>query len=130
MRRIAARSVVLVVFLALLGACARAAAPSSGTSTTGIRGVVLLGPMCPVEQANSPCPDKPMADTEVDVMQSGAVVATATTDAQGRFETAVPAGTYIVQAVTTGIQSSRGVSTTVTDGSFSSVSVLVDSGIR
>lgn len=92
--------------------------------------MVRLGPMCPVEQANSPCPDKPMANTKVDVAQGGAVVATATTDAQGRFEVAVPAGVYTVQAVTTGIQSSRGVSATVTDGSWTSVKVLVDSGIR
>ena len=92
--------------------------------------MVLLGPMCPVEQANSPCPDKPMANTKVEVVQDGAVVATATTDAQGSFEVAVPAGAYTVQAVTTGIQSSRGVSVTVTDGSSTSVNVPVDSGIR
>ena len=33
--------------------------------TSGIEGQVLIGPMCPVVQAGTPCPDKPYQATIV-----------------------------------------------------------------
>lgn len=113
----------------LLAACA-GAADSGGKGAAGVRGVVLLGPMCPVVRSDSPCPDRPLSGIEVDVLEDGEVLATAITDARGRFEVGVPAGTYTVRAVTSGIQTSKPVDVTVPAKGFVDVNVLVDSGIR
>jgi hypothetical protein len=115
----------------LLASCA------SGTSTEkqgqGIRGVVLLGPICPVENVQSPCPPKPLADTKVEVTnERGDVLATATTDREGRFSIHLDPGTYSVQAVlvSPGPPSSHPVQVTVQPHRFAQVRVPVDSGIR
>jgi hypothetical protein len=73
---------------------------SDGAS--GVEGEVLVGPTCPVERADSPCPDRPAqlyvwtsilsgSDTPIGnpMTQSG-------TD--GRFRLALPPGTYMLDA--------------------------------
>jgi hypothetical protein len=101
-------------------------------SDTGIRGIVLLGPMCPVEVLGSPCPEEPMAHTEVQVVRHGDVVATVISESDGTFEVGVPPGDYVVRAVVegSGPPTAKPVSVTVHGGAFADVQVLVDSGIR
>jgi Carboxypeptidase regulatory-like domain len=113
-------------------ACAKANDGAGSGGGSGIRGVVVAGPQCPVESAQSPCPDAPLSKTEVQVKRSGDVVATATSDETGAFQIALPPGTYSVEAVTDmgGIGYARPVDVTVTDGAFAQVSVVVDTGIR
>lgn len=113
-------------------ACAKATDGAGSGGASGIRGVVVAGPQCPVESAQSPCPDAPLTKTEVQVKRSGNVVATATSDETGAFRVALPPGTYSVEAVTDmgGIGYARPVEVTVTDGAFAQVSVVVDTGIR
>ena len=127
MRRMPAVS-ILIMFLV---ACAGRASSPSGAS--GVRGTVLLGPTCPVETVESPCPDRPLADVEVQVLQGGDVVATVRSDGDGRFTVALEPGDYVLQAVVEqggpGM-SAKPVDVTVTSGAFVEVNVPVDSGIR
>jgi len=99
---------------------------------TGVRGVVLAGPQCPVVQEGSPCPDEPMPDVEVRVLQNGAVIGSTRTDTEGRFELLLRPGVYVLEAVLEGggPPSAKPVDATVTQGGFAEVTVLVDTGIR
>jgi hypothetical protein len=127
MRRMPALSILLL----FLAACAGRGPSSSGDG--GIRGTVLLGPTCPVETLESPCPDRPLANVEVQVLQGGDVAATVRSDGDGRFTVALDPGHYEVQAVVEkggpGM-SAKPVDVTVTSGEFTDVSIPVDSGIR
>jgi len=125
------RTVALSVLLLFLVACANRASSPSGDS--GVRGTVLLGPTCPVESMESPCPDRPLADVEVQVLQRGDVMATVRSDGDGRFTVALEPGAYVLQAVVEEggpAMSAKPVDVTVTSGAFADVTVPVDSGIR
>jgi hypothetical protein len=127
MRRMRAISILLL----FLVACAGRGPSSSGDS--GIRGTVLLGPTCPVETLESPCPDRPLADVVVRVLRGGGVVATVRSDDGGHFAVALDPGRYEVQAVVEeggAGMSAKPVDVLVTNGAFNDVNVLVDSGIR
>jgi hypothetical protein len=96
---------------------------------------VEAGPTCPVAEAENPCPPKPVADRQVSIeTANGAVVMTATTDAQGRFAVALPPGTYVVRVVVVpGLVGLRQVSeetVTVTNGTTTTVTIEMDTGIR
>ena len=127
MRRMAGLWILLLAFVA----CTGCGDPSSGEG--GIRGTVLLGPTCPVETQESPCPDRPLANAEVQVVRGGDVVTTIRSDDDGRFALALDPGHYVVQAVVEpggpGM-SAKPVEVTVTNGEFTEVNVLVDTGIR
>jgi hypothetical protein len=132
LRRTAVRRIpALSILLLFLVACAGRGPSSSGES--GIRGTVLLGPTCPVETVESPCPDRPLGDVEIQVLQGSDVVATVRSDGGGRFAVALDPGRYEVQAVVEeggpGI-SAKPVDVTVTSGEFADVNVPVDTGIR
>jgi hypothetical protein len=122
---------VISILLLFLVACAGRGPSSSDDS--GIRGTVLLGPTCPVETLESPCPDRPLADVEIRVFRGSDVVATVRSDGEGRFAVALDPGRYEVQAVVEeggpGM-SAKPVDVVVTSGVFNDVNVPVDSGIR
>lgn len=89
--------------------------------------------MCPVERADSPCPDRPLADTEVRVLnERGDVVATTRTDRDGRFEIHLAPGSYTVVPVLDepGPPSPIPVPVVVRPHRFAEITVPVDSGIR
>ena len=99
---------------------------------TGIRGVVKLGPTCPVESLTSPCPDHPFQG-EVRATASDGSTTTVSTDAQGGFTMNLRAGTYVVVAVS---PSGSGPPTPVPQtaqvriGSYTRITLEVDTGIR
>lgn len=117
-------------------------APACGDRTgdapprSGVTGLVHLGPECPVEQADQPCPDRPATGVTVTVSEqlagdayaSGRPVGQAVTDDEGRFEVAVEAGDYVVTA-------EAGMSCELMDArvdasGFVEVDVPCDTGIR
>ncbi|MGZ4114563.1 MAG: carboxypeptidase-like regulatory domain-containing protein [Actinomycetota bacterium] len=130
MRPVLAAPVVALLLGFTLSGCA------SGSSTSdvrqGIRGTVVAGPQCPVESARSPCPPKPLPSVEVEVTNGGGVVAKTTTDEHGAFVVTLDPGTYAVQAAPgqNGFMSSRPVPFEVRVGTFTRVTVPVDTGIR
>jgi|GEM_PF-3514754 len=62
------RTPTYLLILLMLASCAPAAEGRGPRS--GVAGRVFLGPQCPVVQAGSPCPDKPVA-AEVQVLEVG-----------------------------------------------------------
>lgn len=129
------RSGIAVLAVAALGlvACSQPS-PSGGRvgPGSGIEGVVKIGPMCPVERLDSPCPDRPIRSV-VTVARDGESVATTRSGKDGRFRLALPPGTYVVRAIPDGgapPPSGRPVTVEVTAGAFAHVDITLDSGIR
>ncbi len=127
MKRARAATVLVSVILTACGG------ESASSSTGTIQGVVLLGPVCPVETPESPCPDRPLPDITVRATRDGDVVATALTDADGRFSMSVDPGSYVLEAMLEpggpGM-SAKPVAVEVAPGANVHVRVAVDSGIR
>lgn len=122
---------ILFVSILLLAACGNGG--GGGEPASGVRGIVRLGPVCPVEVAGgSPCPDIPFHGV-VTASNASGEVARVETDLAGRFRMSLPPGTYTVVAVPNGTGAlpapvSRTVVVRV--GSFTRISLEVDSGIR
>ena len=81
-------------FAAVLAACAEEEAPAL---TSGIEGQVLVGPMCPVVQEGTPCPDQPYQAT-IAVWNAGRTkkVHTFETGSDGRFRVPLAPGEYYI----------------------------------
>jgi hypothetical protein len=122
------RSALLLVVL-LLAACRDGAIGGDGAS--GVRGRVLAGPQCPVEMAESPCPDLPWEGTVVATETESGETFTASTDADGRFELPLAPGNYevTIDAASTP-PTAEPQTVTVEEGSFTEIDVFVDTGIR
>jgi hypothetical protein len=111
--------------------------PGAGTLTpapsgeTGIAGKATIGPTCPVERVDSPCPDRAYAGAHITVWQGGTMVAETRAGADGSFTVAVPPGTYRVVGES-GATFPRGTEATITvvEGQLAQVTLRFDSGIR
>jgi hypothetical protein len=126
-------AVALLLLLAMaLSACGRGG-PSGTDRASGIEGRVTIGPTCPVERPDSPCPDAPIVAT-IRVLSGSDVVATGRSASDGTFRIDVQPGTYTVAAEPTtagGIARSTPVDgVVVRAGSFTHVDLSLDSGIR
>ena len=122
-------SITLSIVLAACGAQAAPPAPSG----TGIQGLVQSGPTCPVERINSPCPPRPLAATIVVRDAAGHEVARTRSGADGLFKVDVAPGSYTVVGLNIGSSMlPRPIPTTatVTSGSYVTINVEYDSGIR
>jgi hypothetical protein len=120
------KPVAAVLVLVALVAC------SGGTPGSGVRGVVVAGPQCPVEQIGSPCPDQPFVGTVRASALDGSVVAEVDTDREGRFRIPLDPGTYVldVEVPGGGPPTSTPQPVRVEDGRFTAVTLQVDTGIR
>jgi hypothetical protein len=99
---------------------------------TGVRGIVRLGPTCPVENPASPCPDIPFSG-EVQATAADGSTRSTTTDDRGRFTMDLVPGTYELIAVTTssgGPPTAKPQTIEVHEGSYTAVTLEVDTGIR
>lgn len=122
--------VLLVALLALAaGGCGERPPPDSGIS-----GLVLIGPLCPVEQEGVPCPDGPFeAQVRVRSLPEGDLVDTVRSGADGRFRIALEPGSYRLEPLSPGEgvpPSAAPVDVTVEPGAFAEVTITYDSGIR
>lgn len=114
----------------LAGACARSSS-SPGSGDSGIQGTVLLGPTCPVETIEHPCPDRPIVAEVIVSSTDGRKVAGVRSGDDGRFSVSVPPGDYVITVgELQGIRFAKPLSVRVPDGGFVEVTVSVDSGIR
>jgi len=124
----------LVAGSVVLAGCGQEGAPAAITS--GVTGLVHLGPQCPVEIAGQPCDDQPAAGVEVTVSKqapgeaygAGEPVAHGTTDGQGHFRIDVAPGEYVVTAQA-GMYCEF-MDVRVTEGDYAAVDVPCDTGIR
>ncbi len=135
----------LIVGLVLLAtACGVATGPGTGLTGT-IAGSVMAGPTCPVERVDNPCPDKPVTNRQVNILaassatanatpQTGNVVASTTTDANGNFSVNVPPGQYVVQVGAgpgmLGQRQETPGDVTVTANQTTTIKIVLDTGIR
>jgi hypothetical protein len=121
------RIVPVLVALAL-AACG---GEGEGDATSGIRGRALAGPQCPVEIQGSPCPDVPFQGTVIATDVATGDASTVETDTDGRFELALPPGTYEVSIVSESPPPfAKPQTVEVEPGAFATITVAVDTGIR
>jgi hypothetical protein len=118
----------LILFWALfLTACNPTPAPTD----SGIKGQVLIGPMCPVMQVGTECPDLPYQATLTVLKPNSQEVTRFETDEDGRFRVALPPGEYILHPESPNVMPFAGEQTfTVFPGEFTQITVHYDSGIR
>ncbi|MGB8004523.1 MAG: hypothetical protein WCF27_09715 [Gaiellaceae bacterium] len=86
---------VVSVSLALLAAGAAHAAPSQ----SGLRGVVMRGPITPVCVADMPC-SEPAKNVTLVFSRAGHVAGRVVTDSHGLYRIHLPAGVYSVRRAT------------------------------
>jgi hypothetical protein len=129
-----ARAVLLVALAACGGSGLGGPESGGGTSGSGIEGIVVVGPQCPVERADSPCPDRPLPDAEFRVVArgSGRVVRTVRSGPDGRFRVALEPGEYTLEPVSGsgGFPFGKPTDVTVRAGAYTNVTASFDSGIR
>jgi predicted small lipoprotein YifL len=126
----------MLLVLALLALALPACGVGGPTSVpdSGIRGLVTLGPTCPVQTENDPqpCSTTYAATLEIHDQATDKLVTTVTSGADGRFEVRLPPGTYrIVPQVAEVLPIAAPLdNVVVAAGRFTEVQVDFDSGIR
>ncbi len=134
--RISAALLVTVIAL-LLAACGPPAGGAASTQpspalTSGIRGIVLLGPTCAAQPADaSPCVT-PYAAELVITDDNGSTVGKVMSGVDGHFEIALPPGNYQIlpTPATGGVPFAIPVPVTVVADDYADVEIDYDSGIR
>lgn len=128
------RPMFLGLALLALALSACAAAGPTNAPDSGIRGLVTLGPTCPVQVENDPqpCSTTYAATLEIHDQVSDRLITTVTSGADGRFEVRLAPGTYrIVPQVAEVLPIAAPLENIVVEaGSFTEVQVDFDSGIR
>jgi hypothetical protein len=100
---------------------------------TGVEGTVTVGPTCPVERADSPCPPRPLAATVLVRDASGSVLTRVRSGADGHFKVDLAPGSYTLTGDRpAGAALPRPITSSVTviAGAYTVVTVQYDSGIR
>jgi hypothetical protein len=117
-------------------ACSEIGIPvETAQAPSGIRGVVLLGPTCPV--GGEPGSDEPVpcvtpyVAAMVITDSEGARVATVTSAADGKFQVNLPPGEYVVTPASNAdtYPIAQPVSVTVQPGVYADVEINYDTGI-
>ena len=123
---------VLLVCLATAGVTGCTAAELLGPDAPqGIDGVVLVGPQCPVQSQDDPCPDAPYSTTITVRTVAGREVTRVRSGDDGRFRVGLAVGEYLLDPESGNpfpVGSPQEVM--VVRGVFAQVTVSLDSGIR
>lgn len=113
-----------------LTAAAFAGCASAATSPSGLRGIVLRGPVQPVCRVGVPC-DAPAAGYVLVFSRAGRIVARTKTGSDGRFRIGLRPGRYAVRTSRTGFERTvRPAAVTVPTGRYARVTFRIDTGIR
>jgi hypothetical protein len=100
-------------------------------ASSGITGIIMLGPTCPVQRIGEVC-ERPYAATVV-VKSAGSEITRFTSGDDGRFTVELPPGTYELEPLTEGgAMLPRGAPQTVVvqAGQLTNVTITYDTGIR
>ena len=117
----------LVLVLAACGPGLTSGPPADAAVT----GRLTLGPQCPVETVDEPCPDAPTTGTvAARDRTSGDVIAEASSDDDGTYRLEVPAGAYVLEATAEGAMSCSPVDVDVASGMTEEADIPCDTGIR
>ncbi len=127
----------LAVLAAVCGVVAGCPATTSipGNLDSGISGIILAGPQCPVVRPGDPnCADKPLAATViVRSAATGLQVTQFTAQSDGTFHVPLPPGNYELDpqpGLPAGLPSANPQSVQVQAGQFTDVTIEYDTGIR
>ena len=100
---------------------------------SGISGVVLAGPTCPVERdpPDPACADKPIA-TNINVSRAGStqIFAQTKSNASGEFSFSLPPGDYVVSGGGNPLPRCNDTPATVGPGVYTRMTLGCDTGIR
>jgi hypothetical protein len=108
-----------------------AACQTATPATSGLQGQVLIGPMCPVVQQGTPCPDQPYAAAITVRDSAGREVTTFQSDAQGNFKVNLNPGAYTLVPVSPdGFTHAAEQVVDVIKNQYLVVTITYDSGIR
>lgn len=124
------RAGVLAWLLGLVAACG--GSPLLGPDADqGIDGTVLIGPQCPVQSPDNPCPDEPYQAT-IHILDRGQhEVTTVHSDAQGHFRVGLEPGLYVLSPENGDpYPAATEQAVNVGKGIWSSVTIAYDTGIR
>ncbi len=128
------RALLLATCLATAGLALAACGLPAPTGDSGIEGQVTIGPTCPVERVDQPCPDKPFqAEVTVESAANGREVLRFTSGTDGRFRVALAPGTYrLVPRSPQGgaLPRAEPLDVTVPQGQYVTADIRFDSGIR
>ena len=122
------RIIGLAALAGLAIGCGSAA--GSGTATGGLQGRVMRGPITPVCYVNQPC-EAPTPGVKLLFYRAGKLVATATTNAKGRYRIALKPGAYSVRMKRTALGKAMTPSrTSVPRARFKRLDFHIDTGLR
>jgi hypothetical protein len=132
-RAVILAAICLLALVSIAASCSGNDGADGVPLDSGIQGLVTIGPVCPVEQANSPCPDKTYAATIVVEDLDDNEVARAQSGEDGRFRVNLWPGRYTIvphspnegappQAPEQQVE--------VRVGEYTQVAIQYDSGIR
>ena len=97
----------------------------------GILGTVLIGPQCPVQSLDDPCPDLPYEANLTVRNERGDVVTHVRSDADGIFRVGLRPGIYRIDPESEDpFPIAQDQVVEVASGVYSEVTVLYDTGIR
>ncbi len=97
----------------------------------GIDGIVLLGPQCPVQTLEDPCPDLPYAAWINVRSPVGRLIGRVRSGADGRFRVGLNPGSYILDPESgSPFPVASEMEVEVEPGAYSEVTVSFDTGIR
>jgi hypothetical protein len=98
----------------------------------GIDGLVLIGPQCPVQTVDDPCPDIPyQAWIDVRNATGGLLVTRVRSDEEGRFRVGLRPGSYVLDPESGSPFPAAGEQTVQVDEDvYTDVIVSFDTGIR
>lgn len=132
-----AKLLLVAACVVFVGAGCWTAPPSVPDTTaegnSGVRGTALIGPTCPVESdpPDPACADKPYQGAFSVETTAGARVATFSTAADGTYSVALEPGTYVIELdASTFLPSMSPATVTVAEGTYVTLNLSLDSGIR
>ncbi|MFQ5530245.1 MAG: hypothetical protein ACE5FP_07825 [Gemmatimonadota bacterium] len=97
----------------------------------GIEGLALLGPQCPVQTREDPCPDLPHQAWIAVRASAGAPITRVRSGDDGRFRVGLPAGSYVLDPESGDpFPIAEELNVIVKKGVFTPVTVMFDTGIR
>ena len=121
------RRFILLAVLVLSG-CGGDQSSDRSSDRAELSGLVMIGPTGGPCMANEPC-SRPADDVELEFVRSGQVVASVTTDGQGRYEVQLEPGTYMVRAVDYPLPATIQPMTVTVDND-ARLNIEIDSGAR
>ena len=110
--------------------------PLSEVPRGTLSGVVTIGPNCPVEKIDDPCPTPPAAYAARKVLVENAdaskVLFVVDIDSHGFYRIDLVPGTYTIDLQKNGIDRAAGVpaKVTITSGNVALLNISIDTGIR